>query len=107
MYVMLLAVADYSGQAQDFDHVGTTVFNVTANQLLEIKERDPAEYDAIMHRASCNTFNFSCRAKQDTYTKSHANIIFIFPPMSSDDVGGRLHQTWHPLHPYGRRDSDA
>ena len=23
-----------------------------------------------MHRASCNTFNFSCRAKQDTYNVS-------------------------------------
>jgi replication factor A1 len=36
---MSLAVADYSGQAwlQGFNEVGTTIFGMTANQLLEIR----------------------------------------------------------------------
>ncbi|KAJ3485025.1 hypothetical protein NLJ89_g11935 [Agrocybe chaxingu] len=68
-YIMSMAVADYSGQAwlQGFNEVGVEVFGMTANELLEIRDRDIAEYNAIMHKANCNTFNFSCRAKQDTY----------------------------------------
>ncbi|KAF9482805.1 replication factor-a protein [Pholiota conissans] len=71
-YIMSLAVADYSGQAwlQGFNDVGTTIFGMTANQLLEIKDRDINEYNAILHKANCNTYNFSCRAKQDTYNET-------------------------------------
>jgi len=71
-YIMSLAVADYSGQAwlQGFNDVGTAVFGMTANQLLEIKDRDPSAYNTIMHKANSNTFNFSCRAKQDTYNET-------------------------------------
>ncbi|KAF8163440.1 hypothetical protein B0H34DRAFT_695492 [Crassisporium funariophilum] len=70
-YIMSLAVADYSGQAwlQGFNDVGTAVFGMTANELLEIKDRDISEYNVIMHKANCNTYNFSCRAKQDTYNE--------------------------------------
>ena len=25
------------------------------------------EYNALVEQANCNTYNFSCRAKQDTY----------------------------------------
>ncbi|KAF9566321.1 replication factor-a protein [Agrocybe pediades] len=68
-YIMSLAVADYSGQAwlQGFNEVGLAIFGMTANELLEIRDRDPSQYNAILHKANCNTFNFSCRAKQDTY----------------------------------------
>jgi len=91
-----MAVADYSGQAwlQGFNEVGIAIFGMTANALLEIrvrrstyhgspviltrdaKDRDTAEYNTIMHRANCNTFNFSCRAKQDTY---NVCISFVRP----------------------------
>ncbi|KAF8798141.1 replication factor-a protein [Phlegmacium glaucopus] len=71
-YIMSLAVADYSGQAwlQGFNEVGVAIFNMTANELLAIKDRSLTEYNAIMHQANCNTYNFSCRAKQDTYNET-------------------------------------
>jgi len=71
-YIMSLAVADHSGQAwlQGFNEVGLAIFNMSANELLAIKERSPTEYNAIVEQANCNTYNFSCRAKQDTYNET-------------------------------------
>ncbi|KAG2041899.1 hypothetical protein BDR03DRAFT_997436 [Suillus americanus] len=68
-YIMSMAVADWSGQAwlQGFNEAGLVVFGKTADEVHEIKERDEAEYNALMAQASGVTFNFSCRAKQDTY----------------------------------------
>jgi len=71
-YMVSLAVADYSGQAwlQGFNDVGVAIFGMSANELLEIRDRSASEYNVIMHKANCNTFNFSCRAKQDTYNET-------------------------------------
>lgn len=88
-YMIQMAVADYSGQAwlSGFNDVGLTVFGMTANELHDIKvrsnlsssvmgdvnfhhdtqERDDAIYTAILQKATCNTYNFACRAKQDTF----------------------------------------
>ncbi|KIJ69175.1 hypothetical protein HYDPIDRAFT_24028 [Hydnomerulius pinastri MD-312] len=68
-YIMSMAVADWSGQAwlQGFNDAGLAVFEKTADEVMEIKERNEAEYSALMAQASGRTFNFSCRAKQDTY----------------------------------------
>ncbi|KAF9227715.1 replication factor-A protein 1 [Gyrodon lividus] len=68
-YIMSMAVADWSGQAwlQGFNDAGLAVFGKTADEVIEIKERNEAEYNALMAQAAGRTFNFSCRAKQDTY----------------------------------------
>ncbi|KAG1761684.1 hypothetical protein EDD22DRAFT_980084 [Suillus occidentalis] len=68
-YIMSMAVADWSGQAwlQGFNEAGLAVFGKTADEVHEIKERNEAEYNALMAQASGVTFNFSCRARQDTY----------------------------------------
>ncbi|KAH7923565.1 replication factor-a protein [Leucogyrophana mollusca] len=68
-YIMSMAVADWSGQAwlQGFNDVGVMVFGKTADEVVEMKERNEAEYNALMVQASGITYNFSCRAKQDTY----------------------------------------
>lgn len=86
-YIMSMAVADWSGQAwlQGFNDAGVVVFdNKTANELMEIKvciilvnriywltalgkEQSESDYNALMAQATGKTFNFSCRAKQDTY----------------------------------------
>lgn len=68
-YVLSMSVADYTGQVwlQGFNDVGLVVFEKTANELHEMKERDEAAYNAVLARANCNTFNFNCQAKQDTY----------------------------------------
>lgn len=82
---MSLAVADWSGPAwlQGFNDVGLVVFGMPANELVEIKvcashyhtrvnaeglqENDDAKYNVILHKATCTTYNFSCRAKLDEY----------------------------------------
>ncbi|TEB36451.1 replication factor-a protein [Coprinellus micaceus] len=83
-YIMSMSVADYSGQAwlQGFNEVGTTVFGMTANELLEIKDRDEEQFNLVIHKAMCSTYNFSCRAKQDTFneqTRIRYGISRIYP----------------------------
>ncbi|KAF9527021.1 hypothetical protein CPB83DRAFT_857001 [Crepidotus variabilis] len=68
-YIMSMAVADYSGQAwlQGFNDVGEAIFGKPANDLVTIKNENNNEFMAIMERSCGQTFNFSCRAKQDTW----------------------------------------
>ncbi|KAF8623485.1 hypothetical protein AX15_006268 [Amanita polypyramis BW_CC] len=68
-YIISLAAADWSGQAwlQGFNDVGVAIFGMSADDLVQIKENDEAKYNAILHRANCQTYNFVCRAKQDNY----------------------------------------
>ncbi|KAL0946802.1 hypothetical protein HGRIS_012973 [Hohenbuehelia grisea] len=83
-YIISFAVADWSGQAwlQGFNDVGLTVFGKTANELVAIRERDESAYTALMQKATCQTYNFACRAKQDTYndqTRVRYGITRILP----------------------------
>lgn len=91
---MSMAVADWSGQAwlQGFNETGVAVFEKTADEVMEIKvgsmqfcarslthscqERDETEYNALMAQSAGKTFNFSCRAKQDTYNVSRHTFVF-------------------------------
>lgn len=86
---MSMAVADWSSQAwlQGFNDAGLAVFGKTADELMEIKvgtprfwwvvahlirvkERKEEEFNALMVQSAGKTFNFNCRAKQDTYNVS-------------------------------------
>ncbi|EGN95654.1 hypothetical protein SERLA73DRAFT_186799 [Serpula lacrymans var. lacrymans S7.3] len=83
-YIISLAVADWSTQAwlQGFNDAGVAVFGKSADDLMEIKERDEAEYNTVMAKASGATFNFTCRAKQDTYndqTRVRYGIVKLNP----------------------------
>lgn len=47
-----------------------------------LQETDVTQYNAIMAKSSYSTFNFSCRAKQDTYqdqTRVRYGISKIIP----------------------------
>ncbi|KAF9454623.1 replication factor-a protein, partial [Macrolepiota fuliginosa MF-IS2] len=68
-YIISMAVADWSGQAwlQGFNDAGIAIFGMTANQLHEIKMQDENRYNTVIHKANCHTFNFSCRAKKDSF----------------------------------------
>jgi replication factor A1 len=70
-YIMSMAVADWSGQLwlQGFNDAGVAVFGKTADEVMEIKERNESEYGALMAQSAGKTFNFNCRAKQDTYNE--------------------------------------
>ena len=88
-----MAVADHSGQAwlQGFNDVGQMVFNMTADELMEIKvgcsapinipslprcmhvinetrqDRDEEKFNKVLEHAIGSQFNFTCRAKQETF----------------------------------------
>ncbi|ETW86185.1 hypothetical protein HETIRDRAFT_309703 [Heterobasidion irregulare TC 32-1] len=68
-YIMSMAVADHTGQVwlQGFNDVGVAVFGKTADEVHEIKENDEAAYNDLMLKATCHTYMFGCRAKQDTF----------------------------------------
>jgi len=68
-YIMSMAVSDYSGQAwlQGFNEVGELIFGMPANDLLTIKAKGEREYSAVVQKACGQAYNFSCRAKQDTW----------------------------------------
>ncbi|EIW84857.1 replication factor-A protein 1 [Coniophora puteana RWD-64-598 SS2] len=68
-YIVSIAVADWSGQAwlQGFNDAGEAIFGKSADEVMEIKNCDEQEYNAVMAQATGVTFNFGCRAKQDTY----------------------------------------
>ncbi|KAI6045607.1 hypothetical protein EDC04DRAFT_2888624 [Pisolithus marmoratus] len=70
-YILSMAVADWSGQAwlQGFNDAGLAVFEKTADEIMEMKERNESEYNAYMARVIGKTYNFSCRAKLDTYNE--------------------------------------
>lgn len=101
-YIMSMAVADWSGQVwlQGFNDVGEAVFGMTADQLVEIKESNDSQYNAVMHKATSSTFNFVCRAKQDTYndqTRVRYGISKIQPLDYKEETKflvDLLHSTW-------------
>ncbi|KAK0229030.1 hypothetical protein IW262DRAFT_1354294 [Armillaria fumosa] len=68
-YIISMAVADWSGQAwlNGFNEVGQMIFGMSADALMAKKNDDDAQFNAIMHQANGATYNFSCRAKQDSY----------------------------------------
>ncbi|KAI0748563.1 replication factor-a protein [Daedaleopsis nitida] len=64
-----MAVSDYSGQAwfQGFNEVGQVIFGMSADELIDIKERDDAHFNQVLDRAIGTTYNFACRASQQSY----------------------------------------
>ncbi|TBU42066.1 replication factor-a protein [Dichomitus squalens] len=83
-YMVAMAVSDYSGQAwfQGFNDIGQTVFGMTADELVEIKDREELQYNTVINASIGKTFNFTCRAKQDTYndqTRVRYGISRILP----------------------------
>jgi len=80
-YIMSMAVSDYSGQAwlQGFNDVGELIFGMPANDLLTIKAKGETEYSTVVQKACGQSYNFSCRAKQDTW-----KVFLIFSDSDSN-----------------------
>lgn len=68
-YMPSMLVSDHTGQVrlQGFGDVGLAVFDMSADELMEIKENDPERYSVILSKSRHSTFNFTCRAKLDAY----------------------------------------
>jgi len=91
-YIISMAVSDHTGQAwlQGFHDVGLAVFNMSADDLMEIKNNDPAKYPTILSKSSYSTFNFACRAKLDTWqdqSRVRYGISKIIPLNYREEAG--------------------
>ncbi|OBZ69131.1 Replication factor A protein 1 [Grifola frondosa] len=83
-YIIAMATADYSGQAwlQGFNDVGQAIFGMPADELMEIKEREDSKFNQVLEHAVGTTYNFVCKAKQDTFndqTRVRYGISRILP----------------------------
>ncbi|KAL7283639.1 hypothetical protein ACG7TL_003075 [Trametes sanguinea] len=83
-YMISMAVADYSGQAwfSGFNDVGKAIFDISADELMDIKERDDTKFNQMLERAIGSTYNFACRARQDNFndqTRVRYGISRILP----------------------------
>ncbi|RPA79658.1 replication factor-a protein [Ascobolus immersus RN42] len=69
-YVLQCSLEDFTGGGvwvSCFDDAGRLILGMTADELNDIRERDQTEYAAVFEKALSQTFNFSVRAKLDTY----------------------------------------
>ncbi|KAI1928164.1 Replication factor A protein 1 [Ophidiomyces ophidiicola] len=68
-YILSTNVADHTGQLwlNCFDDVGRSIIGMTADSLMELKENDDKAASETVLDANCQTWNFKCRAKLDTY----------------------------------------
>ncbi|KAJ4475701.1 hypothetical protein J3R30DRAFT_3502079 [Lentinula aciculospora] len=72
-YIMSFVVSDHTGQLwfQGFNEVGETVFGKTANEVIEIRDRDEAQYNLLLAKACCKSYNFLLRAKRDSFNDNN------------------------------------
>ncbi|KAI0690590.1 replication factor-a protein [Cytidiella melzeri] len=83
-YILSMAVADCSGQAwlQGFNDAGLVVFGTPADELVDLKDRDEDKFNKAINKAIGSTFNFTCRAKQETFNdqvRVRYGILKILP----------------------------
>ncbi|KAG9017925.1 Replication factor A protein 1 [Tulasnella sp. 427] len=83
-YLMTIHVADHTNQLwlQAFNDVGQSIIGMTAKQLYEVEQDDHSAAQTIIERAHSKAFNFSCRAKSDTYndqTRIRYGIQKVWP----------------------------
>ncbi|KIO34314.1 hypothetical protein M407DRAFT_16849 [Tulasnella calospora MUT 4182] len=83
-YLMTIHVADHTNQLwlQAFNDVGQTILGMTAKQLYQTEQDDHTAAQGIVERAHSKIFNFSCRAKADTWndqTRIRYGINRVWP----------------------------
>jgi replication factor A1 len=68
-YIMSLSVNDHTGQLylSTFDDIGHMIMGMSADDLMELADNDPAGKDRVFENAMCKTYTFKCRAKMDSY----------------------------------------
>lgn len=75
-YLMQLCVSDHTGQLwlSAFDEVGQQLMGITAAEVQRLKDDENMQgstrFTQAVAKASCKMWNFSCRAKQETYNVS-------------------------------------
>ncbi|KAJ5992886.1 Replication factor A protein 1 [Penicillium sp. IBT 35674x] len=68
-YIMPVSVSDHTGQLwlSCFDDTGRLLMGTSADNLMQLHEDDPTACSEVFQAANCQTWNFRCRAKIDTF----------------------------------------
>lgn len=68
-YILSLNVADHTSHQwlSCFDDTGRTIFGISANDLMELKENDEQRFTAAFDEVNCKKLYFRCRAKMDNF----------------------------------------
>lgn len=68
-YIMSANVSDHTGQLwlSCFDETGRMIMGMTADELMDLKERDEKAAAEVFQEANCRTWNFKCKAKMDSF----------------------------------------
>ncbi|KAK4053129.1 Replication factor A protein 1 [Microbotryomycetes sp. JL201] len=68
-YILSMTVSDFTGQIwlNGFNEQGEQLLGKTANEMNTLKEEDSGAFEAVTHAAIGKTYNFSIRAKADTF----------------------------------------
>ncbi|KAH9004999.1 replication factor-a protein [Lactarius hatsudake] len=68
-YIISMAVGDHTGQMwlSGFNDVGNILFGMTGNEFQDIRTQDEAKVNHIVHSATCNSYNFVCKASQQSF----------------------------------------
>ncbi|KAH9173515.1 replication factor-a protein [Lactarius sanguifluus] len=83
-YIVSMAVGDHTGQMwlSGFNDVGNILFGMPGNEFQDILAQDEAKVNHIVHNATCNSYNFVCRAFQQSFndqTRVRYNIQRMQP----------------------------
>ncbi|KAI0032815.1 replication factor-a protein [Vararia minispora EC-137] len=71
-YIISMAVADHTDQMwlQGFNDAGVAVLNMSADDLMMLKERDENAFNNYMSKVQGKLYNIGVRAKQDTWNET-------------------------------------
>jgi len=91
-YIISMAVGDHTGQMwlSGFNDVGNILFGMTGNELHDMKVQDEAKVNHIIHNATCNTYNFACRASQQSFNDQN-RVRYGIQKMQHLDYQAEMH----------------
>ena len=76
-YIMSANVSDHTGQIwlNCFDETGRTLMGMTADELMDLKERDEKAAAEAFQEANCKAWNFKCKAKMDSFNEQQRYVL--------------------------------
>lgn len=68
-YLIQLTVNDHSGvmYLSGFNEVGQILLGTSANELIQLQHQEEDKFKKVISDATCRTWDFVCRAKQEVY----------------------------------------
>lgn len=90
-YVMQANVSDHTGQLwlSCFDETGRMIMGMSADELMELKDRDEKAAAEAFQDANCKTWNFKCKAKMDSFQdqqRYEISLLSLLPALAFSSI---------------------